>query len=151
MPSLSIRLPDGLIEQAQSIQRALPPDDLSQIKRHHSHAVASKAWREVDEIEGVKVKVWRGKEHKREWSVLVEVALRLGLKAIAKGEALPASERGGEVFNLTLHEIELTQILSIPTPQGEVTRGRKAGKGAAAVGCIMLGLKLLAERYEVNL
>lgn len=151
MPKSSIRLPDQLIEQAQSILHAIPPDDLSQIKSHHSHTVASKAWREEDEIEGVKIKVWHGKEHKREWSVLVEVALRLGLNAIAKGEALPASERGGEVFSLTLHEIELAQIESIPIPQGEMTRGRKAGKSAVIVGCIMLGLRLFAERYEVNL
>lgn len=151
MPNLPIRLPDQLIEQAQSIQRALSPDDLRQIKSYYSHAIASKAWREVGEIEGLKIRVWQGKEHKKEWSVLVGVAFHIGLKAIVKGEALPASERGGEVFSLTLHEIELAQISSIPIPQDEATRGRKAGKSAVVVGCIMLGLKLFAERYEVNL
>lgn len=153
MPSLSIRLSEALIEQAQSTWQALPLIVRQQMESHHRHAIASGGWvseREPFISEGIEVKRWQAKERSKEWLVLVEVALRDGLAAAAQDGELPAIERGGKVFNLALHDIEIERLGELQVTAGELKRGLKPGKGAAALCCIKRGLQLIAERYEVS-
>lgn len=151
MPSLSTRLPAALIEQARSIWLALPIEAQHQLSAHHRQVIAAGGWRVEDEIDGLEVKTWQAKSRTtQEGSVLIEVALRVGLSAMGKGWELPSLERGGAVFNLSLHEAELEQLQNLQIDEGQIKRGRKPGKGAAAMGCIALGLQLIAERYEVT-
>ena len=155
MLELTARLPEQLCETARSLWAALSVEDQQQIESRYRHQIAEGGWRADGEpIEGVQVKVWGSKPRAeaRDWQVLLDVALRVGLSAERQGWQLTEAYRGGSaVYAFKLHELELDQIKALPAVErDEGRKGRAPGVGAKLLQLVALGLSLLAERYEVE-
>ena len=155
MLELTARLPEQICETARVLWAALSVEDQQQIESRYRHQIAEGGWRADGEtIEGMQVKVWGSKPRAeaRDWQVLLDVALRVGLSAERQGWQLTEAHRGGStVYAFKLHELELEQIKALPAVErDEGRKGRAPGVGAKLLQLVALGLNLLAERYEVE-
>lgn len=155
MLELTARLPEQICETARALWAALSVEDQQQIESRYRHQIAEGGWRTDGEpIEGVQVKVWGSKPRAeaRDWQVLLDVALRVGLSAEHQGWQLTEAYRGGSaVYAFKLYELELEQIKALPAVErDEGRKGRAPGVGAKLLQLVALGLNLLAERYEVE-
>lgn len=155
MLELTVRLPEQVCETACALWAGLSVEDQQQIESRYRHQVAGGGWRaEGEPIEGVQVKVWGSKPRTkaRDWQVLLDVALRVGLSAEPQGWQLTEAHRGGSaIYAFKLHELELEQIKALPAlERDEGRKGRAPGVGAKLLQLVALGLSLLAKRYDVE-
>lgn len=155
MPDLTVRIPEQLCEAARSVWAGLTLEDKQDIESHYRHQAAPGGWRrEGYELEGVKIRVWGSKlrSDDKAWLVLLDMAWRVGLRALDQGKRLLRGLKGGVIVHaFKLHDLELEQVKALPDlKHDDRTRGREAGVGTKLIQLAALGLTLLADKYKIE-